>query len=758
MSAFVWACISEGLNPEPHAFYCVYQARHIPTYDHENHLSPCFGVVEFEAREGFLTPLGSFDPPPFDEWVKDWFYYKYSAIDFYTGKAVGIWIINNFEPPQNRFISRCVDAFRRVSQRMTLRDILEEYFAAGVLPLARHGWRPSSFGRNKFGLSFNLWSSQDRVTFFLGKFSQNEWVESTRRGIGVRINRFYLSFDLCPHNRPFFEDNSCEGDIFPYFSVSSSSTVEMDPSLVVVTPEVESVPRNAEIPSPSPGSLLMPTYSLILEEPSPDDPSNSAAPPVVPDTVCGGSSLIPSEVLRRSPTVASDVIRTDGIVERSELVNSCQPLPEGSKGTFCLPRKSSFLGLLGKRKLSKVLTLSQDIVSSLGTALPSIDVLVPSSQSSNPGASSSGSLELDVEAMLSSINDDIQASGPLESAAREVRFPKVKLGLSNLSGDVLFRPLVAHQVKSTILTQACARELQNSSGDSLLASSLEASLSAKDDSLKVSSAAASDLLAEVEVLRGHKSSLVSDLSILEEKIREKKASLEKEKLFNEHLSSRLSKASQLKIVSADNSFAKSLALCDLKELFQALGAKYDEVPADVSLEVMNEWLRLNLAGLAEICRSFSYDAVVLIIRDLLHNFFCEGSDAVDLVGRPDFSMKPSDLSHDFGVLEGKCVGLINDFCGTGSSVLSLTFPKILLELLRLAALWDRLPRGVLKALTRGGFKRGDVLPKELIDHFAEFDRVTDNCLMVESSAHPVPLAIVPPGVIIVSDDEGSEDH
>ncbi|TVU06763.1 hypothetical protein EJB05_47552, partial [Eragrostis curvula] len=563
MSAFAWACISEGLNPEPHAFYRVYQARHIPTYDHENHLSPYFGVVEFEAREGFMTPLGSFDPPPFDEWVKDWFYYKYSAIDFYTGKAAGIWIINNFEPPQNHFISRCVNAFRRVSQRMTLRDILEECFAAGVLPLARQG--------------FKLWSPQDRVISFLGKFSQKEWVESTRRGIGVRINRFYLSFDLCPHNRPFPEDNSCEGDIFPYFSISGSSTVEMDPSLVVVTPEVESVPRNAEIPSPPPGSLLMPTYSLIFEEPSPDDPSNSAAPPVVPDTVCEGSSLIPSEVLRRSPTVASNVICTDGIVERSELVNFCQPLPEGSKGIFCLLRKSSFLGLLGKRKLSEVSTPSQDIVSSLGTALPSIDVVVPPLQSSHLGASSSGCLELDVEAMLSSINDDIQASGPLESAARKVRFSKAELGLSNLSGDVLFRSLVAHQVKSIILTQACARELQNSSGDSLLASSLEASLSAKDDSLKVSSAAASDLLAEVEVLRGHKSSLVSDLSILEEKIREKKASLEKEKLFNEHLSSRLSKASQLKIVSADNSFAKSLALCDLvKELFQALGVKYDE--------------------------------------------------------------------------------------------------------------------------------------------------------------------------------------
>ncbi|TVU03434.1 hypothetical protein EJB05_51035, partial [Eragrostis curvula] len=382
MSAFAWACISEGLNPEPHAFYLVYQARHTPTYDHENHLSPCFGVVGFEAREGFLTPLGSFDPPPFDEWVKDWFYYKYSAIDFYIGKAAGIWITNDFEPPQNSFISRCVDAFRRVSQRMSLRDILEECFAAGVLPLARRG--------------FNLWSPQDRVTSFLGKFSQKEWVESTRRGIGIRINRFYLSFDLCLHNCPFPEDNSCEGDIFPYFSISGSSTVEMDPSLVVVTPDVESVPRNAEIPSPPP-----------------------AVPPVVPDTVCGGSSLIPSEVLRRSPTITSDVICVDGIAERSELVDSCQLLPEGSKGTFCLLRKSSFLCLLGKRKLSEVSDASQDIISSLGTALPSIDVAVPPSQSSNPDASGFGSLELDVEAMLSSINDDVQASDPLESAARK---------------------------------------------------------------------------------------------------------------------------------------------------------------------------------------------------------------------------------------------------------------------------------------------------------------------------------------------------
>ncbi|TVU06750.1 hypothetical protein EJB05_47556, partial [Eragrostis curvula] len=679
MSAFAWACISEGLNPEPHAFYRVYQAWHTPTYDHEQHLSPCFGVVGFEAREGVLTPLGSFDPPPFDEWVKDWFYYKYLAVDFYTGKASGIWITNDLEPSLNGLISQCVDAFRRVSQRMTLRDILEECFAAGVLPLARRSWRPSSFGRNNLHFvafaGFNLWSPQDRVTSFLGKFSRQEWVEGARRGISVRINRFYLSFDLCLHNRPFPEDNSCERDIFPYFSISGSSIVEMDPSLVVVTPDVESVPRNIEIPS-SPGSLLVPTYSLIFEEPSPDAPSNSAIPPAVLDITCESSSLIPSEGLQGSPAVASDAVCTDGVTKRSELINSCSLVPECSKDTFGLPKRSSFFGLLGKRKLSEVSSPSQDITSSSGTALPSTSVTVPPSQSSNLDASSLGSLELDIETMLSSINDDIQASSALESAARKVRFPKVELGLSNLSGDVLFRSLVAHQIKSIILTRACAREVQDSSGDSLLASSLQASLSAKDHSLKASSAATSDLLAEVEVLRSQKSRVISDLSVLEEKIRERKASLEKEKLFNEHLLSRLSKASQLKISSVDNSFAKSLVLCDLvKELFQALGAKYDEVPADASLEVLGEWLRLNLAGLVEICRSFSYDAVILMIRDLLHSFSCEGSDAIDLVSRSDFSMKPSDPSHDFGAVEGKCMCLINDFWWNRVKCLVPDFPE-----------------------------------------------------------------------------------
>ncbi|TVU39241.1 hypothetical protein EJB05_12650, partial [Eragrostis curvula] len=604
MSAFAWACISEGLNPEPHAFYRVYQARHTPTYDHEQHLSPCFGVVGFEAREGFLTPLGSFDPPPFDEWVKDWFYYKYLAVDFYTGKASGIWITNDLEPSLNGLISQCVDAFRRAS------------------------------------ISGHL---KTELLLFLGS--------SLRRS----------------------ELKALEGA--SVFELIGSSTVEMDPSLAVVTPDVESIPRNTEIPS-SPGSLLVPTYSLIFEEPSPDAPSNSAIPPAVLDIACESSSLIPSEGLQGSPAVASDAVCTDGVTKRSELINSCPLVPECSKDTFGLPKRSSFFGLLGKRKLSEVSGPSRDITSTSGTALPSTSVAVPPSQSSNPDASSLGSLELDVETMLSSINDDIQGSSALESAARKVRFPKVELGLSNLSGDVLFRSLVAHQIKSIILTRACAREFQDSSGDLLLASSLQASLSAKDDSLKASSAATSDLLAEVEVLRSHKSRVISDLSVLEEKIRERKASLEKEKLFNEHLLSRLSKASQLKISSVDNSFAKSLVLCDLvKELFQALGAKYDEVPADASLEVLGEWLRLNLAGLVEICRSFSYDAVILMIRDLLHSFSCEGSDAIDLVSRSDFSMKPSDPSHDFKAVEGKCMCLINDFWWNRVKCLVPDFPE-----------------------------------------------------------------------------------
>ncbi|TVU50532.1 hypothetical protein EJB05_01907, partial [Eragrostis curvula] len=73
------------------------------------------------------------------------------------------------------------------------------------------------------------------------------------------------------------------------------------------------------------------------------------------------------------------------------------------------------------------------------------------------------------------------------------------------------------------------------------------------------------------------------------------------------------------------------------------------------------------------------------------------------------------------------------------------------------SLWDRLPRGIVKELTRGGFKRGDALPHELVDHFEELDRLTGRNALVEVPVQPVPLAIVPPGVIIISDDEGPEE-
>ncbi|TVU27384.1 hypothetical protein EJB05_29992, partial [Eragrostis curvula] len=73
------------------------------------------------------------------------------------------------------------------------------------------------------------------------------------------------------------------------------------------------------------------------------------------------------------------------------------------------------------------------------------------------------------------------------------------------------------------------------------------------------------------------------------------------------------------------------------------------------------------------------------------------------------------------------------------------------------SLWDRLPRGIVKELTRGGFKRGDALPQELVDHFEELDRLTGRNALVEVPAQLVPVAVVPPGVIIISDDEGPDE-
>ncbi|TVU39159.1 hypothetical protein EJB05_12565, partial [Eragrostis curvula] len=60
------------------------------------------------------------------------------------------------------------------------------------------------------------------------------------------------------------------------------------------------------------------------------------------------------------------------------------------------------------------------------------------------------------------------------------------------------------------------------------------------------------------------------------------------------------------------------------------------------------------------------------------------------------------------------------------------------------SLWDRLPRGIVKELTRGGFKCGDALPQDLVDHFEELDRLTGRNSLVEVPAQPVPLVVVPP--------------
>ncbi|TVU18372.1 hypothetical protein EJB05_34463, partial [Eragrostis curvula] len=60
--------------------------------------------------------------------------------------------------------------------------------------------------------------------------------------------------------------------------------------------------------------------------------------------------------------------------------------------------------------------------------------------------------------------------------------------------------------------------------------------------------------------------------------------------------------------------------------------------------------------------------------------------------------------------------------------------------------------------SNAGFKRGNVHPQELVDHFAELDRLTGRLSLVETPTEPVPLAVVSPGVIIISDDEDSGDR
>lgn len=216
--------------------------------------------------------------------------------------------------------------------------------------------------------------------------------------------------------------------------------------------------------------------------------------------------------------------------------------------------------------------------------------------------------------------------------------------------------------QSIALAQAFARKAGSSSSDSLRLSSLEASLAVKEDSLKAAAATSSSLLADVDALRTRESVLAAELSTLERKIREKKLLLTKEELFRDYLSSCLRGASHLKVTSADDSYAKSLALCDLvKELLDALGARHDDMPANASVEDACEWLHVNLCSLAKVCMSFSFDTLMVMVRDLLHSLSCKGSEAIDLIRRSEFSMEPSDSSPSLGAAEAKCFKLVNDF-------------------------------------------------------------------------------------------------
>ncbi|TVU01511.1 hypothetical protein EJB05_53031, partial [Eragrostis curvula] len=259
------------------------------------------------------------------------------------------------------------------------------------------------------------------------------------------------------------------------------------------------------------------------------------------------------------------------------------------------------------------------------------------------GSSDSRVSEIDIQAILSSLNSDLQEMSPLDSFAQRLRLPKVELSLSNLDPEVLLRSLIPQQIKSITLTQACACRSQHFDDEVSKISSLEASLARADEALRVSSSAVSKLECETATLQSAVSGHDEYLSLLEKTIRDKKLLLEKEELFRNLLSSRLSDLTRSK----------------------AVGACY-----------------------------------------------------------------PSPL-----------------------------MPWVVME-----SLWDRLPRGVVKELVRGGFKRRDVLPQDLVDHFAKLDRLTRRHALIEVPAQPVPLAIVPPANLVSwlrlmpSDRRSSEEN
>ncbi|TVU30708.1 hypothetical protein EJB05_22342, partial [Eragrostis curvula] len=505
----------------------------------------------------------------------------------------------------------------------------------------------------------------------------------------------YLGLDTLRSEYRYPEDSHSDDKAFlepvvsgpPYFSVSLASTIEMGSSTThIETSEIHSAPRDVEIPSPARGCLLTPSYSTIFEEPLPAIAPGSA--PLAEDPVIcqDASSVMPSTDLC-SFSLADFGLSIDaqtGKVVDSE--NACQ----------------------------------------------------------NPfaGSSDSGVGEIDIPTIVSSLKVDLQDVGPLSSFAQKLRLPKVELGLSNLDSGVLLRSLIAHQVKSITLTQACAHQSLPSEDEISKISSLEASLATADEGLRVLSSAVSRLERETAPLRSIESGHEGYISLMEKTIRRKKLLLEKEELFHKFLSSRLSDLAESKVKLSDASYVASLSFCGLfKELLHAVGAGYDNLSEDASPEDVREWLRINLKGLIGVCRDHSYDAVILMIRDLLHSFLCNGSDAIEVVAQPSFSAKVSDPGSGYGTVEARCLSQIDEFWWKRVKT----------------SLWDRVPRGIVKELTRGGFKRGDALPQDLVDHFEELDRLTRRNALVEVPAQPVPLAVVPPGVIIISDDEGPEE-
>ncbi|TVU06465.1 hypothetical protein EJB05_49682, partial [Eragrostis curvula] len=216
------------------------------------------------------------------------------------------------------------------------------------------------------------------------------------------------------------------------------------------------------------------------------------------------------------------------------------------------------------------------------------------------GSSESGPGEIDVQSVLSSLNADLQDVGPLCSIAQRLQLPKVELGLSNFDSDVLFRSLIALQIKSITLTHSYAHRSQHLDNDASRESALEASLAMKEEALIVSSSAVSELERETATLRSTVSGQGPYLSFLEKTVRDKKLLLEKEQLFRNFLSTRLSDLIQSKTLLSDNSYAKSLRFCGLlKELVQLVGASYDNLSEEAYLESVKEWLDVNIKGLVE---------------------------------------------------------------------------------------------------------------------------------------------------------------